>query len=52
MTSSGTTPIYLDHNATTPLDDDVLAAMLPFLREEFGNPLGIEDCNGRPSWKR
>jgi cysteine desulfurase len=31
-------PIYLDHNATTPVDPDVLAAMLPFLREEFGNP--------------
>src|SRR5262249_14576088 len=32
------TPIYLDHNATTPIDADVLKAMLPFLREEFGNP--------------
>lgn len=30
--------IYLDHNATTPVDPDVLEAMLPFLREEFGNP--------------
>jgi cysteine desulfurase len=30
--------IYLDHNATTPLDEAVLAAMLPFLREQFGNP--------------
>jgi cysteine desulfurase len=31
-------PIYLDHNATTPVDPDVLDAMLPFLRDEFGNP--------------
>jgi cysteine desulfurase len=31
-------PIYLDHNATTPVDPAVLDAMLPFLREEFGNP--------------
>src|SRR5215470_101386 len=31
-------PIYLDHNATTPIDPDVLRAMLPYLREEFGNP--------------
>ncbi|RAI35481.1 aminotransferase class V-fold PLP-dependent enzyme, partial [Rhodoplanes roseus] len=31
-------PVYLDHNATTPIDEDVLAAMLPFLREAFGNP--------------
>jgi len=30
--------IYLDNNATTPLDDAVLAAMLPLLRDQFGNP--------------
>jgi cysteine desulfurase len=30
--------IYLDHNATTPIAPDVLDAMLPFLRDEFGNP--------------
>lgn len=30
--------IYLDHNATTPLAPEALAAMLPYLREEFGNP--------------
>jgi cysteine desulfurase len=29
--------IYLDHHATTPLDPRVLDAMLPFLKEEFGN---------------
>jgi cysteine desulfurase len=32
------TAIYLDHNATTPVDAQVLEAMLPFLRGEFGNP--------------
>ena len=31
-------PIYLDYNATTPVDEGVLDAMLPFLREHFGNP--------------
>lgn len=30
--------VYLDHNATTPLDERVLEAMLPFLTERFGNP--------------
>jgi cysteine desulfurase len=29
--------IYLDHNSTTPLDESVLTAMLPFLREHYGN---------------
>ncbi len=31
-------PIYLDYNATTPIDPRVAEAMLPFLREHFGNP--------------
>ncbi|MGC8667020.1 MAG: cysteine desulfurase family protein [Chthonomonadales bacterium] len=30
-------PIYLDYNATTPLRPEVLEAMLPYLRECFGN---------------
>ncbi len=29
--------IYMDHNATTPLREEVLDAMMPYLREEFGN---------------
>ncbi len=31
-------PIYLDHNASTPILPDVLDAMLPYLKEEHGNP--------------
>ncbi|MGD8521493.1 MAG: cysteine desulfurase family protein [Desulfobacterales bacterium] len=31
-------PIYLDYNATTPHDPEVVAAMRPFLEEVFGNP--------------
>ncbi|HAL39875.1 MAG TPA: cysteine desulfurase NifS [Polaromonas sp.] len=31
-------PIYLDYNATTPVAPEVADAMLPFLREHFGNP--------------
>lgn len=31
-------PIYLDHNASTPLLPEVVQAMLPFLKNHFGNP--------------
>jgi cysteine desulfurase len=31
-------PIYLDYNATTPLDPAVAAAMRPYLEQHFGNP--------------
>ena len=31
-------PIYLDYNATTPVDPGVLKAMLPYLHAQFGNP--------------
>jgi cysteine desulfurase len=30
-------PIYMDNHATTPLDPRVLEAMMPYLREDFGN---------------
>jgi cysteine desulfurase len=33
--------IYLDHNATTPVAPEVLAAMLPYLSDEFGNASSI-----------
>ncbi len=31
------TPVYLDYHATTPVDPQVLKAMLPYLKEDFGN---------------
>lgn len=34
-------PVYLDHNATTPLDPRVLEAMLPLLQTHFGNPSSV-----------
>jgi len=36
-----TPPVYLDHNATTPLDPRVRSAMLPWLGERHGNPSSV-----------
>lgn len=33
--------IYLDHSATTPADPRVVAAMLPYLTDKFGNPSSV-----------
>jgi len=38
MMRSVTKPIYLDYNATTPIDPQVLKVMFPYLQEHFGNP--------------
>jgi cysteine desulfurase len=40
-------PIYLDYNATTPVDAAVLDAMLPYLRGEFGNPSSAHGLGSR-----
>lgn len=39
-------PIYLDCHATTPVDERVLAAMLPYFTEHFGNPSSINHVYG------
>lgn len=39
--------IYLDNQATTPVDPRVVAAMRPFWEEEFGNPHSLEHGAGR-----
>src|ERR1043165_78002 len=33
--------VYLDHSATTPVDERVLAAMLPYLTEQYGNASSV-----------
>lgn len=40
-------PVYLDYQATTPVDPKVLAAMRPFYEEMFGNP----HSQHRPGWE-
>jgi cysteine desulfurase len=39
-------PVYLDHHATTPVDPRVLDAMLPYYREDFGNPASATHAFG------
>jgi cysteine desulfurase len=39
-------PIYLDNHATTRIDDRVLAVMLPFFTEHFGNPASVTHAYG------
>lgn len=41
-------PIYMDYNATTPLDKRVLEAMMPYLTEHFGNSASRSHAYG---WK-
>lgn len=43
------TPIYLDHNATTPIPDPVRQAMEPYLDEAFGNPASGHAYGQAPS---
>ena len=39
--------VYLDHNATTPVRPEVVDAMLPWLREGYGNPNSVYSLGQR-----
>ncbi|MBI4294817.1 MAG: cysteine desulfurase [Chloroflexi bacterium] len=41
--------IYMDHVATTPLHPQVLEAMLPYFKQNFGNPSSLYDLGQRAS---
>jgi cysteine desulfurase len=41
--------VYMDHAATTPMDPEVLQAMLPWLGDQFGNPSTIYALGGEAS---
>jgi len=43
----GEMPIYMDHHATTPVDDRVLAAMLPYFADRFGNAASRIHAHGK-----
>lgn len=40
-------PVYLDHHATTPVDARVLAAMLPFFNQQYGNASSLHHAYGQ-----
>ena len=46
MSTGSADPLYLDHNATTPVDPRVLTAMLPFFSEVYGNASSVEHIHG------
>ena len=46
MTSDVEIPIYLDHNATTPVDEDIVEEMKPYFTENYGNPASEDHIYG------
>lgn len=46
MKDAADMPLYLDHNATTPVDRRVLDEMIPYFTEVFGNASSVEHVHG------
>ncbi len=44
---SEVTPVYLDYQASTPVDPRVLDVMLPYFSDRFGNPHSTTHAFGR-----
>lgn len=47
MSTASNRPVYLDYQATTPVDPRVFEAMRPYFNEMFGNPHSVDHVYGR-----